>query len=79
MRSGDPGRIFYAGIDAKDFPVQQQRVLYARSGKAVSLRTACPISSLEKQIAIHTKKLGAYKADPSKFDNMGHLKLAVET
>jgi hypothetical protein len=34
------------------------------------------VQSFEKQVLIHTEKLKTYKADPWKFDNMGHLKNA---
>lgn len=34
------------------------------------------IASLEKQIATHTQKLKAYKANPYRFDNKGLLKNA---
>lgn len=48
----------------------------AKTGVNLTKSQLKSISSLEKQIATHTDKLKAYKADPWKFDNMGHLKNA---
>lgn len=48
----------------------------AKGGANLTKSQLKAISSLEKQIATHTDKLKAYKADPWKFDNMCHLKNA---
>ena len=48
----------------------------AEAGTNLTNSQVRAISSFEKQIATHVEKLEAYKLDPWKFDNLGHLKNA---
>ena len=55
---------------------QRNNRVAAKGGGNLTKSQLKSVSALEKQIATHTDKLKAYKADPWKFDNMGHLKNA---
>lgn len=79
-RSGRNGRMNWVfsksevGPECESVPLNVSNA--ARASANLTKSQLKSIASLEKQIASHTQKLKAYKANPYKFDNKGLLKNA---